>query len=77
MTDLVHIDSAIEGLFASTPEPLPFPPSLHIRAFLLRRDAGNMLVPWAATPGPPPRASAPSVGRDGTPHVICWGLDDE
>lgn len=34
----------IPGLFASTPEPLPFGPSLHIRAFLLQRDRGNILV---------------------------------
>jgi glyoxylase-like metal-dependent hydrolase (beta-lactamase superfamily II) len=38
------METAIEGLFASTPEPLPFAPSLHIRAFLLRRDPGNVLV---------------------------------
>jgi glyoxylase-like metal-dependent hydrolase (beta-lactamase superfamily II) len=35
---------AIPGLFASTPEPLPVAPSLHIRAFLLERDRGNVLV---------------------------------
>ena len=44
MTPLAHIETPIEGLYASTPEPLPFAPSLHIRAFLLRRDAGNLLV---------------------------------
>jgi len=44
MTPLAHIDTPIEGLYASTPEPLPFAPSLHIRAFLLRRDTGNLLV---------------------------------
>jgi glyoxylase-like metal-dependent hydrolase (beta-lactamase superfamily II) len=44
MTQLAHIETPIEGLYASTPEPLPFAPSLHIRAFLLRRDAGNVLV---------------------------------
>jgi glyoxylase-like metal-dependent hydrolase (beta-lactamase superfamily II) len=48
MTDLVNMDAAVEGLVASTPEPLPFAPSLHIRAFLLRRDAGNILVYSAA-----------------------------
>lgn len=32
------------GLYASEPEPLGFGPSLEIRAYLLRRDAGNLLV---------------------------------
>jgi Metallo-beta-lactamase superfamily len=44
MTQLAHMESAIEGLDASTPEPLPFAPSLDIRAFLLRRDPGNLLI---------------------------------
>jgi hypothetical protein len=44
MAQLAHTDTAIEGLYASAPEPLPFAPSLHIRAFLLQRDAGNVLV---------------------------------
>jgi glyoxylase-like metal-dependent hydrolase (beta-lactamase superfamily II) len=44
MKELVQMESAIEGLYASTPEPLPFAPSLHIRAFLLRRDRGNLLI---------------------------------
>jgi glyoxylase-like metal-dependent hydrolase (beta-lactamase superfamily II) len=39
-----HMQTPIEGLYASTPEPLPFAPSLHIRAFLLRREHGNVLV---------------------------------
>ena len=34
----------IPGLYASAPEPLPFAPSLEIRAFLLQRDQGNLLV---------------------------------
>jgi hypothetical protein len=38
------IDLRIPGLLASTPEPLPFAPSLHIRAFLLQREWGNLLV---------------------------------
>jgi glyoxylase-like metal-dependent hydrolase (beta-lactamase superfamily II) len=48
MTDLLDTRSATEDLHALTPEPLPFAPSLHIRAFLLRRDAGNILVYSAA-----------------------------
>jgi len=42
--ELTHMESAIPGLYASAPESLPFAPSLDIRAFLLRRDRGNVLV---------------------------------
>jgi glyoxylase-like metal-dependent hydrolase (beta-lactamase superfamily II) len=34
----------IPGLRASRSEPLPFAPALHIRAFLLERERGNVLV---------------------------------
>jgi luciferase-like monooxygenase/metallo-beta-lactamase superfamily protein len=37
-------DVAIEGVYASTPAALPFDSSLHIRAFLLQREQGNLLV---------------------------------
>lgn len=40
----VHTEPALEGLYASTPEPLPFAPALDIRAFLLQRERGNVLV---------------------------------
>jgi glyoxylase-like metal-dependent hydrolase (beta-lactamase superfamily II) len=40
----VGLDSAVEGLYASSPQSLPFAPSLEIRAFLLRRDRGNLLI---------------------------------
>jgi glyoxylase-like metal-dependent hydrolase (beta-lactamase superfamily II) len=38
------LETPIHGLYASPPAPLPFARSLHIRAFLLRRDAGNVLI---------------------------------
>ncbi len=38
------MDTVIPGLYAPAPEPLPFDPSLEIRAFLLQRDRGNLLV---------------------------------
>jgi glyoxylase-like metal-dependent hydrolase (beta-lactamase superfamily II) len=44
MTQLAQIDTVMPGLRASPPEPLPFAPALRIRAFLLERDAGNLLV---------------------------------
>ena len=42
--ELLHMETAVTGLYASAPYPLPFAPSLDIRAFLLRRDQGNLLV---------------------------------
>lgn len=42
--ELVRMETAIDGLYASAPQPLPFAPSLEIRAFLLRRGRGNVLV---------------------------------
>jgi glyoxylase-like metal-dependent hydrolase (beta-lactamase superfamily II) len=43
-TELVQMETAIRGLHASAPTPLPFAPALHIRAFLLQRSHGNVLV---------------------------------
>jgi metallo-beta-lactamase superfamily protein len=36
--------NVIPGLYDSTPEPLGFGPSLEIRAFLLQREQGNLLL---------------------------------
>jgi glyoxylase-like metal-dependent hydrolase (beta-lactamase superfamily II) len=44
MTQLASLDNEIEALFASRPETLPFAPTLDIRAFLLRREPGNVLI---------------------------------
>jgi len=38
------MDTVISGLYASEPEPLGFGPSLEIRAYLLQREQGNLLV---------------------------------
>ena len=38
------MDTGIRGLHASEPESLPFAPALDIRAFLLQRDRGNLLI---------------------------------
>jgi hypothetical protein len=43
------MDTVIPGLYASEPEPLGFGPSLEIRAFLLQRDRGNLLLYRAST----------------------------
>ncbi|HEX6011832.1 MAG TPA: MBL fold metallo-hydrolase [Geminicoccaceae bacterium] len=44
MNKLVQMEAAIPGLYAWNPQPLPFAPSLDIRAFLLQRKGGNLLV---------------------------------
>jgi len=44
MNQLVQLETPIRGLHASAPEPLPFAPSLHIRAFRLERELGNVLL---------------------------------
>ena len=38
------MQTVIPGLHASAPQPLPFAPEFHVRAFVLERDAGNVLV---------------------------------
>jgi hypothetical protein len=43
------MDNVIPGLYASAPEPLGFGPSLEIRAYLLQREQGNLLVYRSAT----------------------------
>jgi Metallo-beta-lactamase superfamily len=43
------MEEVIPDLHSSSPETLPFAPDLEIRAFLLRRDAGNLLVYGAGT----------------------------
>ncbi len=44
MRELVQVEVAMPGLYASAPQSLQFDTSLEIRAFLLRRDQGNLLV---------------------------------
>ena len=43
------MEPVMPGLYASAPETLPFATSLEVRAFLLRRDRGNLLVYSAPT----------------------------
>jgi hypothetical protein len=63
MTQLVEKETQIAGLYASAPEPLPFARSLEIRAFLLRRDQGNVLV-----------YSAPSLESDAAAIEALGGI---
>jgi glyoxylase-like metal-dependent hydrolase (beta-lactamase superfamily II) len=43
-TAITDISTLIPGLHASTPQPLPFDETLVARAFLLEREAGNLLI---------------------------------
>jgi glyoxylase-like metal-dependent hydrolase (beta-lactamase superfamily II) len=63
MKQLVQIEAVLPGLYASAPEPLPFAPSLDIRAFLLRRPRGNLLV-----------YSSPSVAADAEAFKALGGI---
>ena len=44
MKEIVQVDATLPGLYASVPESLLFDASLDIRAFLLRRKQGNLLI---------------------------------
>jgi glyoxylase-like metal-dependent hydrolase (beta-lactamase superfamily II) len=44
MKQLTKLETVIPGLHATRPEPLPFAPSIEVRAFLLEREPGNILV---------------------------------
>jgi hypothetical protein len=44
MKEMIQMDVAMPGFYASAPEPLSFDGSLDIRAFLLRRKQGNLLI---------------------------------
>lgn len=47
--EIAYMETGIPGLHASTPGTLPFAPKLQIRAFLLERELGNLLVYSAST----------------------------
>lgn len=49
------IATPVDGLFASPPHPLPFAPHLAVRAFVLQRDAGNIVI--YSAPGLDPAAA--------------------
>jgi glyoxylase-like metal-dependent hydrolase (beta-lactamase superfamily II) len=63
MTLIADIETTIPGLYASAPEALPFARSLHIRAFLLRRDAGNVLIYGSPTVDAATFADAGGIAR--------------
>jgi hypothetical protein len=60
-TPSFDLDTELGGLYASAAEPLSPASSLRIRAFLLRRDPGNLIV--YSVPGL--AAATPAIGRLG------------
>jgi glyoxylase-like metal-dependent hydrolase (beta-lactamase superfamily II) len=42
--DPLGLESPLPGLIATPPAPLPFAPELSVRSFVLRRDAGDVVV---------------------------------
>ncbi len=44
MKQLTKLDTIVPGLHATSPQSLPFAPSLDVRAFLLERSRGNILI---------------------------------
>jgi glyoxylase-like metal-dependent hydrolase (beta-lactamase superfamily II) len=48
---LARMETVMPGLHASAPSALPFAPDLHVRAFLLERAEGNVLVYGAPAVG--------------------------
>ncbi len=50
MSQLADAETAIEGLYPSAPQQLPFDPTVDIRSFLLLRDHGNLLLYSVAAP---------------------------
>jgi hypothetical protein len=72
-----HTESPIAGLHASAPAPLPFAPSLHIRAFALQRSDGNVLVYSAPTVAGDDFAAIGGIARAylGHRHEAAFGDD--
>jgi glyoxylase-like metal-dependent hydrolase (beta-lactamase superfamily II) len=44
MKQLTKLETIIPGLHATSPQALPFAPTLEVRAFLLEREQGNVLL---------------------------------
>ena len=44
MKQVTKLNTVVQGLHATSPQPLPFAPSLEVRAFLLERARGNILI---------------------------------
>ncbi len=65
-TSLTFLETSIEALYATPPAALPFDPSIDVRAFLLERADGNLLVynaPGLAATAGEIRALGGAVGQ--------------
>lgn len=59
----ITLDSPVEGLAATAPQSLSFAPSTHVRAFVLRRDLGDVLVYANDSAGPDVMAERQYLGH--------------
>ena len=65
------LDTPLPRLHATAPEPLPFAPSLLIRAFVLERDHGNLLV-YAAPTLPTAAPAIEAIGCVSRQYLNHW-----
>jgi glyoxylase-like metal-dependent hydrolase (beta-lactamase superfamily II) len=71
MTQLTTMQTPLAGLHASTPQPLSFAPRHHVRAFLLRRPAGNILL-YSTTELASDRPAIEDLGRVARRYLNHW-----
>ena len=65
------MQTVVPGLHASAPQALSFAPTLQVRAFLLRRTPGNLLIYSAATVADEPR-SVEELGGIARHYLNHW-----
>jgi glyoxylase-like metal-dependent hydrolase (beta-lactamase superfamily II) len=64
------MQTVIPGLHASAPEALSFAPSIHVRAFLLQRERGNVLI--YSTPATAESAAIEALGGVSRHYLNHW-----
>ena len=65
---LAQMETVVPGLYASAPEPMPFGRDLVMRAFLLQRPAGNVLIYSSPSAG----AGADELGGIWRQYLNHW-----
>jgi glyoxylase-like metal-dependent hydrolase (beta-lactamase superfamily II) len=68
---LAKLDTIVPGLHATSPQPLPFAPSLTVRAFLLERARGNILI-YSTTELERDRAALEDLGGVSRRYLNHW-----
>jgi glyoxylase-like metal-dependent hydrolase (beta-lactamase superfamily II) len=68
---LTKLDTIVPGLHATSPQPLPFAPSLHVRGFLLERNRGNILI-YSTTELERDRAALDELGGVSRRYLNHW-----